>query len=121
MSPRKATVEMYFEGVRRSDHARILALLTEDVVWDLAGHAHLEGKAALDREIENEQFTGSPKLTVDRLVEEGDTMFAIGGGESRHVSCRPTGSPSRARRSAASSRTSSPSTAPAESDLAAAR
>jgi ketosteroid isomerase-like protein len=31
-------------------------------------------------EIENEQFAGSPELRVDRLVEEGDTVVAIGEG-----------------------------------------
>lgn len=50
---RKAVVETYFEGFRRSDHDRILACLTDDVVWDLAGHAHLAVKDAFggdDRE-----------------------------------------------------------------------
>jgi hypothetical protein len=42
------------------------------------------GKAAFDREIENEQFVGSPTLTVDRLVDEGETVPAIGNGETTH-------------------------------------
>lgn len=80
MSSRRSLVETYFEGFRRSDHAAILACLTEDVVWDVVGHSHLEGKAAFDGEIENEQFEGSPALTIDRLVEEGDTLVALGEG-----------------------------------------
>ena len=86
MSPRKDLVETYFEGFRHSDHERILACLTDDVVWDLPGYSHLEGKAAFDREIENEDFAGSPTLTVDRLIEEGDTVVAIGDGEGTHKS-----------------------------------
>jgi hypothetical protein len=31
---------------------------------------------AFDREIENDAFEGSPKLTVERLIEEGDTVVA---------------------------------------------
>jgi ketosteroid isomerase-like protein len=50
MSDKKAAVEAYFEGFRRTDRARILALLTEDVVWDLPGYKHLEGKAEFDGE-----------------------------------------------------------------------
>jgi ketosteroid isomerase-like protein len=78
----KEAVESYFEGFRRSDHDRILALLTDDVVWDLPGYRHLTGKAAFDQEIENDQFVGSPILRLDRLVEEGDVVVAIGDGEA---------------------------------------
>ena len=84
MSERKASVEAYFDGFRASDHDLILALLTADVVWDLPGFKHLEGKEAFDGEIENPDFEGSPTLTIDRLVEEGDVVVAIGTGTGRH-------------------------------------
>jgi ketosteroid isomerase-like protein len=84
VSDRKAVVEEYFEGFRRSDHDRVLACLTDEVVWDLPGFKHLEGKDAFDGEIENDDFVGSPTLTVDRVVEEGETVVAIGIGESAH-------------------------------------
>ena len=83
---RKAVVDRYFDGFRRSDHAQILACLTDDVAWDLPGFAHLQGKEAFDREIENDEFVGSPTLTVDRVVEEGDTVVAIGEGKTTHKS-----------------------------------
>lgn len=86
MSSRKIVVDRYFDGFRRSDHQQILACLTDDVAWDLPGYTHLTGKDAFDREIENEEFVGSPTLTVDRLVEEGDTVVAIGNGETTHKS-----------------------------------
>ena len=86
MSSRKTVVERYFEGFRRSDHAMVLACLTDDVVWDLPGFRHLAGKEAFDGEIENEEFEGSPTLAVSRLVEEGDAVVAIGTGEGRHRS-----------------------------------
>ena len=81
MSTRKQIVERYFEGFRRSDHAQVLACLTDDVVWDVIGHTHLEGKEAFDGEIENENFAGSPTLVIDRLIEEDNTVVAIGKGE----------------------------------------
>lgn len=84
MSAHKDLVQEYHEGFRQSDHARVLACLTENVVWDIPGFRHLEGKAEFDGEIENPDFEGSPTLFVDRLVEEGDTVVAIGRGEGRH-------------------------------------
>ena len=78
MSARKQLVERYFEGFRRSDHEEILRCLTDDVVWDLPGFKHLEGRDAFDGEIENPAFAGSPQLVVDRVVEEGDTVVTIG-------------------------------------------
>lgn len=86
MSSRKAVVETYFEGFRRSDHAMILGCLTDDVVWDLPGFRHLAGKEAFDGEIENPEFSGSPTLDVDRLVEEGDTVVAVGAGSGSRTS-----------------------------------
>ena len=83
MSDQKALVERYFDGFRRSDHSAILACLTADVAWDLPGYKHLSGKAAFDQEIEGEAFEGPPQLTVDRLVEEGSTVVAIGTGAGR--------------------------------------
>ena len=80
MTRRKETVERYFDGFRRSDHELILSCLTDDVLWEIHGHTTLEGKEAFDAEIENEGFEGSPALTVDRLVEEGDVVVAIGTG-----------------------------------------
>ena len=77
---RKRIAERYFEGFRRSDHQAILGLLTDDVVWEIVGYSRHEGKAAFDREIENENFVGSPTLTVERLVEGGDTVMATGLG-----------------------------------------
>ncbi|MDQ4133667.1 MAG: nuclear transport factor 2 family protein [Actinomycetota bacterium] len=84
MSSRKAVVDAYFDGFRRTDHEQILACLTEDVVWDLPGYGHSTGKDEFDQEIENDEFVGSPTLTVDRLLEDGDTLVAIGTGEATH-------------------------------------
>ncbi len=83
MTKRKHLVNHYFDGFRRRDHDAILGCLTEDVVWDLPGFKHLEGKEAFDGEIENDAFEGPPSLEVARLVEEDDVVVAIGTGRSR--------------------------------------
>jgi ketosteroid isomerase-like protein len=56
------------------------------VAWDLPGFKHLEGKDAFDGEIENAEFTGSPRLILERLVEERETVVATGTGETTHKS-----------------------------------
>jgi uncharacterized protein len=80
MPDRKAVVEDYIVGFRRTDHAAILGCLTDDVVWVIHGHRSLRGKEAFDGEIENDaaELTG---LEADRLIEEGDTVVAVGHGE----------------------------------------
>lgn len=86
MTPHKDMVATYFDGFRSSDHAVVLACLTDDVAWELPGFKHVTGKAAFDGEIENDQFVGRPTLTVERLVEEGDVVVAVGNGEATHTS-----------------------------------
>ncbi len=83
MSARKETVHAYFDGFRRGDHAKILALLGDDVVWDIYGRRNLQGKGAFDSEIENEAFEGNPKLTFDRITEEGESIVVPHLGEAK--------------------------------------
>jgi ketosteroid isomerase-like protein len=83
MSENKKTVERYMDGFRKSDHAQILACLTEDVEWILPGAFHLHGKEAFDAEIENPAFSGAPEIVVDRLTEENDVVVAEGTVRAR--------------------------------------
>ena len=76
MTESKKTVEKYMEGFRRSDHQMILDCLTDDVVWKMPGVYTHRGKEAFDKEIENDNFVGSPTIQVKRLVEENDIVIA---------------------------------------------
>jgi len=58
LSENKRTVDRYMAGFRVSDHAEILSCLTDDVEWEIPGMFHSLGKAAFDKEIENEAFVG---------------------------------------------------------------
>ena len=78
MSPNKATVTEYMAAFNQLDHARILATLTDDVVWILPGVYRHVGKEAFDREIENPGFKGLPQITTTRLLEENDVVVAEG-------------------------------------------
>ena len=83
MSTHTDIVDAYMDGFRRSDKPAILALLSDDVAWDLPGFRHLIGKADFEGEIVNPQFEENPTLEVDRKVEEGDTVVCIGEGRGQ--------------------------------------
>ena len=76
MSRNKEIVQTYIDGFRKSDHDQILGCLTDDVRWTVFGAFRLEGKEAYDAEIENPAFTGSPTITITRMVEEDDVVMA---------------------------------------------
>jgi uncharacterized protein len=79
MTEQRALVERYTEGFRRGDLARILSCLTEDVVWALHGAKTLVGKDAFAAEADSGGGP-NPDLTLDRLIEEGDTVAVVGHG-----------------------------------------
>lgn len=78
MTGNKKTVEKYMDGFNKSDHEQILSCLTEDVEWEMPGAFHLFGKAAFDKEIENDAFVGRPVITIVRMVEEDGVVVAEG-------------------------------------------
>jgi uncharacterized protein len=77
---RKQVVQAYIEGFRRTDHDMILSCLADDISWLIHGYRTLDGKDAFDAEIENDAATGSPTLHIQQLIEESDTVVAIGQG-----------------------------------------
>ena len=84
-SENKRTIETYIDGFQKSDHEQILSCLTDDVVWEMPGIFHHEGKKAFDGEIENPAFTGSPEIRIDRMTEENDVVVLEGQVEGRKV------------------------------------
>ncbi|GAA4980030.1 nuclear transport factor 2 family protein [Pseudonocardia tropica] len=85
MSSRTDAAAAYFDAFAANDHAKILSLLTDDVVWTIHGHRDLQGKEAFDSEIENDAFQGAPQLDVDRLIEAGETVVVPHVGEVRQA------------------------------------
>lgn len=78
MTPNKQTINEYMAAFRVSDHARILACLTDDIVWEMPGIYQHVGKEAFDKEIENENFIGSPTIQIIKLIEENNIVIAEG-------------------------------------------
>jgi len=78
MGNNKQTVSRYMDGFNAVDHSKILSCLTDDVIWELPGAYIHHGKAAFDKEIENDAFTGKPVINVSRMTEENDVVIAEG-------------------------------------------
>ncbi|HMK03175.1 MAG TPA: nuclear transport factor 2 family protein [Ferruginibacter sp.] len=83
MSENKKIVKQYMDGFVASDHEKILSCLTDDVIWEMPGFFYLTGKEAFDKEIENDNFTGSPSIQITRMVEENDIVVAEGAVQAK--------------------------------------
>lgn len=84
-SENKKTIETYIDGFSKLDHEQILSCLTDDVVWEMPGMFHHEGKEAFDKEIENPAFTGSPLITMQRMTEEEDVVVLEGQVQGKKI------------------------------------
>ena len=82
MSQNKQTIKDYIEGFIATDHQKILSCLTDDVTWYIPGAFNISGKEAFDKEIENENFIGSPTIEIIRMIEENDIVVAEGSVKS---------------------------------------
>ena len=78
LSKNKQTVQKYMDAFGKTDHAAILSCLTDDIEWFIPGGFRITGKAAFDKEIENDAFVGSPIIKVTRMIEEEDVVVAEG-------------------------------------------
>lgn len=78
MSENKRTVERYMEAFGLGDHAEVLACLADDVEWEVPGTFHLSGKEAFDKEMANPAFTGTPHITIARLLSDEDVVIVEG-------------------------------------------
>ena len=83
MTENKKTVQQYIDGFIESDHEKILACLTDDIVWYMPGIFYLTGKEAVDKEIENDNFEGSPTIKLIRMTEENNIVVAEGSVQSK--------------------------------------
>jgi len=83
MRENKKIIQKYMDGFIVSDHEKILSCLAEDIVWDMPGFFHLNGKQAFDKEIENDNFEGRPTIKITRMIEENDIVVAEGSVQSK--------------------------------------
>ena len=83
MSENTRVVERYMEAFGLGEHAEVLACLADDVEWEVPGTFHLSGKAAFDKEMDNPAFTGTPHITIARVIADGDVVVTEGSVRTR--------------------------------------
>lgn len=71
------------EGFRTGNHEKILSCLTDDIVWEMPGIYRYVGKDEFDKEIENENFIGSPSIQILKLIEEDNVVIAEGAVQGK--------------------------------------
>lgn len=71
------------EGFRTGNHEKILSCLTDDIVWEMPGIYRHVGKHEFDKEIENENFIGSPSIQIIKLIEEDNVVIAEGAVQGK--------------------------------------
>jgi len=80
-NPQRRILDRYMNGFRAGDHEAILDCLTDDVTWEIVGHAQSFGRPEFDALIDGPAGTSLPRLTVEHTVEEGDITVVLGTGE----------------------------------------
>ena len=95
MSANKAVLEQANSAVTKGDYEGFLSFCTDDTLWTFVGERVLRGKEAVRRWMAEAYRQGSPELTVDTLIAEGEFVTAVGvvatrGGDGkavRHAYC----------------------------------
>ncbi|NHX35772.1 MULTISPECIES: nuclear transport factor 2 family protein [Halolamina] len=77
MSP-EATARRYYDLVDAGDYDELVALFTEDVVYERPGQASIEGEAALRRFYEEERPLSNGTHELHAVVPDGDTVAVRG-------------------------------------------
>ena len=80
--PRQLVVDRYMDGFRAGDHATILGCLTDDVTWDIVGHATAAGSERVRGAHRRTRRREPPPAHRRGLTSEGtDLVAAFGAGE----------------------------------------
>jgi uncharacterized protein YndB with AHSA1/START domain/ketosteroid isomerase-like protein len=80
-SPHQQVLDRYMDGFRTGDHDAIHACLTDDVTWNIVGHARAADRAEFDALIDGPEGASLPRLTIDRCVQTQDVIVAFGEGQ----------------------------------------
>ena len=58
----------------------IVRCVSDDFVWEFNGEKAGEGKAAFEARMRTDLASGSAQVTIEQLVEQGDTIVALNRG-----------------------------------------
>lgn len=75
---KKTAVQNYMQSYADGNHEDVLALLSEDITWNVSGHIMQHGKEAYRQEMSKGNFDGNPTISTTRMIEEGNIVVAEG-------------------------------------------
>jgi uncharacterized protein len=78
MSTNKEIVEKVNEAFGENNFEGFLRYCADDVKWNMIGSPVLKGKEAILESMKNMEFTGVPKIVVENIIGEGDSVVAEG-------------------------------------------
>lgn len=73
----KQTVRRYIDGFNKLDHEQIRSCLADRIRWTLLGHFQIAGnRDEFESIVQPPNCKGPPRITIRRMVEEGDIVMA---------------------------------------------
>lgn len=78
MLENKEIIEKINEGFAEGDTEKILLYVADDIRWEMAGGFTHVGKDAFRKEIDNDNFEGTPTITIKTIIAEGDYVGVEG-------------------------------------------
>jgi ketosteroid isomerase-like protein len=79
----KEIIRKLNKGFEAGDEETILFCLTDDIYWNVPGAFTANGKEEYRKQITNENFTGTPVITIINEIAEGNNVAVEGKVESR--------------------------------------
>jgi ketosteroid isomerase-like protein len=77
-APKKQYVRDFNVAFAKSDMSRLLSMVSDDVSWTMVGTKTIEGKAAVERELQTMLKTKPTALILDSIISHGDRCAASG-------------------------------------------
>ena len=74
----KQIVEKINESFTKGNTEGFLEQCTDDVVWSMVGETRKEGKTAIREWMSQMEGTEPPRVTVDEIIAEGDSVACRG-------------------------------------------
>ena len=78
LSRNKEIIRRLNKGFEEGDEEKILSCLSDDVQWWVIGAFTATGKEEYRKQITNENFTGTPIITIINEIAEGDRVAVEG-------------------------------------------
>ncbi len=74
----KSIVQNYMTSYAAGNHDGVLAILADDIIWNVSGHIMQRGKDAYPEEMKKGNLQGNPAITITRMMKEGNIVVAEG-------------------------------------------